>query len=180
MRVKNDIKLIVEGCVKNDQIYQTILFEMFHDTMLKISRKYMFNEHQAQDVVQLSFIKIFKNISTYSINSSLDSWIRKIVTHTAIDEIRRNKRKNIITDIDISSLKIEEKEYNETTLNSILSAIEKLSPAYKEVFKLYVLQEYPHKEIAEMLGINEGTSKSNLFKAKAKLRNILKNQLIEE
>lgn len=178
--MENKLKHIIEGCIQNNPISQTALFNMFYQTMFRLSRKYTYNDHQAQDIVQLSFIKVFKSISTFSPNNSLEGWIRRIVVRTAIDEIRKTKREDTMTDIDISSLRIEDKEYSETTLNTILSAIDKLSPSYKEVFELYVIKEHPHKEVAEILGINEGTSKSNLFKAKAKLRDILKNQLEEE
>jgi RNA polymerase sigma-70 factor (ECF subfamily) len=148
--------------------------------MFKISRKYTFNDHQAQDIVQLSFIKIFKQIHNYSLNNSLEGWIRRIVVNTAIDEVRKIKRGATPIDIDITSLKVKDKEYSEDNLDIIMRAIDKLSPACKEVFELYVLKEHSHKEIAELLGIDEGTSKSNLFRAKAKLRDLLKDKLVEE
>jgi RNA polymerase sigma-70 factor (ECF subfamily) len=175
-----DIKHIVEGCIQNNQVCQNILFEKFYPLMFRISRKYTFNNHQAQDIVQLSFIKVFKQIHNYSLDNSLEGWIRRIVINTSIDETRKLKRRDTSTDIDIASLKMEDKEYNEDNLNTIMRAIDKLSPARKETFELYVLKEHSHKEIAELLGINEGTSKSNLFRAKAKLRDLLKNELIEE
>ena len=148
--------------------------------MLNVSFRYTVNEHQAQDIVQLSFIKVFKKISQYSLENSLEGWIRRIVINTAVDEIRKNKQRDNVTDIDFSIINLEEKTYTEEPLNIILETVKKLSPAYREVFELYVLKEYQHKEIAEKLGINEGTSKSNLHKAKAKLRCLLKNKLEEE
>jgi RNA polymerase sigma factor (sigma-70 family) len=178
--MENNLEHIINGCIQNKQSSQTALFNMFYNKMLHVSLKYTQNEHQAQDIAQLSFIKIFNRISQYSCNNSIEGWMRKIVSNTAIDEIRKDKSKNNIVDIDIAHLKSEEKKYSEDFLDTILLTIEKLPDSYRKVFKLYVLEERPHKEVAEMLGICEGTSKSNLFKAKAKLRDFLKNELVEE
>ena len=178
--MENNIKHIIDGCIQNKQTSQTALFNMFYDRMLNTSLRYTFNEHQAQDIVQLSFIKVFSRITQYSPNKSLEGWIHRIVVNTAIDELRKDKFKNNIVDVNIAHLKSNDKKYSEEFLNTILLAIEKLPPAYKEAFKLHVLEEHPHKKIAEMLDISEGASKSNLFKAKEKLRLLLKNKLVEE
>jgi RNA polymerase sigma-70 factor (ECF subfamily) len=178
--MRHNINHIIEGCKQNNAASQTALFNMFYKRILNISLRYTSDEQHAKDIVQLSFIKIFKNISSHSPNNSIHGWIHRIVVNTAIDEIRKTKTKPHSVDINIVHLKVEEKEYSETSLDIILTAIDKLSPAYREVFELHVLKEYPHREIARMLGINEGTSKSNLFKAKAKLRDLLKDKLKEE
>ena len=178
--MENNLKHIIDGCVQNKQASQTALFNMFYSKMLHVSLKYTQNEHQAQDIVQLSFIKIFNRISQYSYNNSIEGWMRRIVINTAIDEIRKDKFKNNTVDVNATHLKSEEKKYSEDFLDTILLTIEKLPDSYRKVFKLYVLEEHPHKEVAEILGINEGTSKSNLFKAKAKLRDLLKDELVEE
>lgn len=175
-----DTKTMIEGCINNHPASQTALFNKFYRKMLSVSYRYTSDEHQAKDIVQLSFIKVFKHISKYSSNNSLEGWINRIVVNTAIDEVRKNKIKPNIVDINIVHLKVEEKEYSETILNWVLSVLEKLPPTYKTVFKLHVLEEYQHKDIAKMLGVCEGTSKSNLFKAKAKLRDLLKDKLKEE
>jgi RNA polymerase sigma-70 factor (ECF subfamily) len=99
------------------------------------------------------------------------------VINTALDEIRKDKFRNSTTTIDVSFLELKETEYSEDNLNLILDTVNKLPPTYKTIFEMHVLQNYPHKEIAEILGIHEGTSKSSLFKAKAKLRNELKNKI---
>jgi RNA polymerase sigma-70 factor (ECF subfamily) len=176
----NNIKHIVEGCIKHNPACQTALFNMFYPQMLNLSFNYMKDKHQAKDIVQLSFIKVFKQIHNYSLDNSLEGWIRRIVINTALDELRNIKRKSISTDIDVSTLTIRDKKYSEDNLNIILRTIDELPPKYKMAFKLNVIEEYPHKKVAQIMGINEGTSKSNVFKAKAKLRNLLKNKLIEE
>jgi RNA polymerase sigma-70 factor (ECF subfamily) len=177
MKNQEHIIEIVNGCVQNDKTCQFKLFNMFHSKMINVCARYTLNEHQAQDIVQLSFIKVFNKISQYSPKKSIEGWIRKIVINTALDEIRKDKFRNSTTTIDVSFLELKETEYSEDNLNLILDTVNKLPPTYKTIFEMHVLQNYPHKEIAEILGIHEGTSKSSLFKAKAKLRNELKNKI---
>ena len=178
--MESNIEYIIEGCVKNDHTSQTALFNMFYPKMFSISSKYTSNIFQAQDIVQLSFVKIFNKISQYSFNNSLEGWIRRIVVNTALDEIRKDKFRNNIVDIEVASLKAKDKKYSEDNLNIILNTINELPPKCREAFKLHVIENYPHQKVAQMMGISEGTSKSNVFKAKAKLRDLLRNKLIEE
>jgi RNA polymerase sigma-70 factor (ECF subfamily) len=123
-------------------------------------------------------------LEVFDFKGSFEGWIRRIIANTAIDAIRKNKRNPFLSDQDndfkqeaVNELEEKEKvEILEIKSEIALSAISKLSPAYRTVFNLYVLEDYTHKEIAEMLGINEGTSKSNLAKAKMNLQRILNEQ----
>jgi len=175
-----DVKHIIQGCIDGDQLHQTALFNYLYPKLFKISYPYTYDEAFTKDIVQLGFIKIFNNIHKYSFNHSLDGWARKIIINTTLDELRRNKHIKNSINIENINLPIKENKYDETRLNIIHKAIETLPPGYKKVFTLYEIENYSHKEISQMLNICEGASKSNLFKAKAKLRNIIKNQLKEE
>lgn len=180
MKKQDQIKNLIKGCACNDHSSQVALFKMFYPKMLRVCFRYFPDEQQAKDILQLSFIKVFKHIANHSINNSLEGWIYRIVTNTAIDEIRKNKTKWCHINIDSIQLNIEDKIYDETNLNTILKEVDKLSPTYKRAFTMHVIEGRPHKEIAKTLGISIGTSKSNLFKAKAKLKKILENKLIKE
>ncbi len=175
---KEELQVIVSGCIKGKRKYQKRLFEMFYGKMMGVCMRYAKDQDEAQDMVQNGFIKIFKKLDVYNFEGSLEGWIRRIMVNTAIDQIRKNKRdpfsieddarvQNIEEDVPFS----EEDEY-ETKIQAeeAIKAISNLSPAYKTVFNMYVMEGFTHKEIAEYLGISEGTSKSNLAKAKQKLK----------
>jgi RNA polymerase sigma-70 factor (ECF subfamily) len=129
-------------------------------------------------MVQIGFIKIFKKLDVYNFEGSLEGWIRRIMVNTAIDQIRKNKRdpfsiedeqrvQNIEEDVPFSQ---EDDQDIKIKAETAIKAISQLSPAYRTVFNMYVMEGFTHKEIADYLGISEGTSKSNLAKAKQKLR----------
>ena len=175
---KEELQKIVAGCVKGKAKYQKKLFEMFYGKMMGVCMRYARDQDQAQDIVQTGFIKIFKKIEVYNFEGSLEGWIRRIMVNTAIDHIRKNKRDPFaiedearIEDVEGDDFFAHERE-EETKLKAevAMKAISKLSPAYRTVFNMYVIEGFTHKEIAEYLGISEGTSKSNLAKAKQKLK----------
>jgi RNA polymerase sigma-70 factor (ECF subfamily) len=178
------LRHIVEGCVRNDRRAQEQLFKMFYGKMLAVCKRYISDNDTAQEVLQESFIKIFDKIGVFDFKGSLEGWVRRIVANTAIDSIRKSKRNPFQTDSDTvfkqetteDMILQEEWDLNEFKAEAAMTAIEQLSPAYRAVFNLYVIEDYTHKEIAEMLGINEGTSKSNLAKAKMNLQKILKKK----
>ena len=178
MKTKEELRIIVNGCIKGKRKYQKQLFELFYGKMMGVCMRYAKDQDEAQDMVQNGFIKIFKKLDVYNFEGSLEGWIRRIMVNTAIDQIRKNKRdpfsieddqrvQNIEEDVPFS----EEDEY-ETKIQAeeAIKAISNLSPAYRTVFNMYVIEGFTHKEIAEYLGISEGTSKSNLAKAKQKLK----------
>ena len=176
---KSDLKDIVDGCIRGKRKFQKQLFEMFYGKMMAICYRYAKDADEAQDMVQNGFIKVFKKLDVYNFEGSLEGWIRRIMVNTAIDQIRKNKRdpflmaddervQNIEEDVPFSTE--EDEYYSKLKAETAIKAISELSPAYKMVFNMYVIEGFTHKEIAEYLGISEGTSKSNLAKAKQKLR----------
>ncbi len=185
MKDKINIKDIISGCIRNERRAQEQLFRLYYGKMLVVIYRYITDKDSAQEVLQNAFIKVFEKLATYNNQGSFDGWLRRIVVNSAIDAIRKNKIYFIeLTDVNQSNefddpLEAQEIE-NEIELNheKVLEAIEQLSPAYRMVFNLYVVEEFTHKKIAETLGISEGASKSNLAKARKKLMKILSNQLV--
>lgn len=151
--------------------------------MLVVCMRYIRDKDSAQEVLQEGFIKVFDNIRNFDKKGSFEGWMRRIVANCAIDAIRKSKKDFILSENEKDFVTIPEEdilneEWEITTVKAeiAMEAINKLSPAYKAVFNLYVFENYTHKEIAEMLDISEGTSKSNLAKAKMNLQNYLKLQ----
>lgn len=148
--------------------------------------RYATDRDSAEEVLQEGFIKIFDKLEAFNYEGSFEGWMRRIMSNTAIDSIRKSKKNPILTDNDEDfklgsedpMVILEEVETIGLKAEIAMEAINELSPAYKAVFNLYVIEEYTHKEIAEILGISEGTSKSNLSKAKVNLQKILKEKFM--
>lgn len=152
--------------------------------MMGVCIRYVKDNDTAQEVLQEGFIKVFEKLKSFDYNGSFEGWIRRIFVNTAIDYIRKSKKNPFLTDDD-NDFKLgaenlleerEDADLFDVKADLALEAIQELSPAYKAVFNLYVIEDYSHREIAEILGISEGTSKSNLAKAKMNLQKILESK----
>lgn len=182
------LKAIVQGCVREERKCQKMIFEMYYGKMMSACLRYISDKDEAQDVLQDGFIKVFSNISKFDFNGSFEGWVRRIIVNTAIDYIRK-KKKDIFQVTDHEFIMVnyseeadktdDENMYANLKKNEILEAIQQLSPAYKTVFNMYVIDGYTHQQIAELLNINIGTSKSNLAKARMNLQKILKEKLLK-
>jgi len=178
---------LVEGCKNGSQIAQKQVFDGMRRILFSICLRYADNQDEAQDILQNGFIKVFKNINNFNGEGSFEGWIKRIVVNTAIDNYRRKKVKPVTVDSELTDrigagLEDEDEElsiYERVPIQRVLDAVQELSPVYKMVFNLYVMEGYNHNEIAEMLEISVGTSKSNLSKARLNLRKKLK-PLIEK
>ena len=185
MENKEKLKEIIDGCLRNDRKAQQELFKFFYGRMMSVCMRYTNDRDTAQEVLQEGFIKIFEKIGTFDYNGSFEGWVRRIFVNTSIDYIRKSKKDPMLTDND-NDFKLgaenfleesEEIEFTELKAEIAMASIQELSPAYRAVFNLYVIEDFSHKEIAEMLGISEGTSKSNLSKAKLNLQKIVEFKL---
>jgi RNA polymerase sigma-70 factor (ECF subfamily) len=176
----------VEACLRGERRSQEQLFKLFYGKMLAVCHRYISDRDSAQEVLQEAFLKVFDKLEHFDFKGSLEGWIRRIVTNTAIDHLRRAKKNPFLSDQDsdfkdFSFDAVQEQEdalYLSLKAEVAMAAIAKLSPAYRTVFNLFVLEERSHKEIAELLGISEGTSKSNLAKAKMNLQRLLQEQFL--
>lgn len=180
----------MEACLRGERRAQERLFQTYYGKMLAVCMRYLSDRDSAQEILQVSFLKVFDKLEFFDFTGSLEGWIRRIVTNTAIDHLRKAKKDPFLSDQDndfvtgSSDPMVESEQIALLDLKAqvAIEAIGKLSPAYRAVFNLYVIEEHTHKEIAEILGISEGTSKSNLAKAKMNLQRLLKEQftLIEK
>jgi RNA polymerase sigma factor (sigma-70 family) len=171
----------IKGCVRNSRESQKIIYSSFYGYALTICERYAGNNDDIMEILNDGFLKIFKEIYRYQpayvdTVSSFKGWLRKIMVYTAIDHYRKNKKYSTTDDSEPTILQIA--ATNETALDKlsydeILKAIQLLSPAYRTVFNLFVIDGLSHDEISKKLGIAEGTSKSNLSKARMHLQRIL-------
>ena len=178
------LRELVEGCIAGRRKYQERFFKAYYGKMLSVCMRYIHDRDSAQELVQEGFIKVFEKLATYDFIGSFDGWMRRIFTNLSIDTLRKNKREAFV-EINETTASHEEStgmELDELLENSglkadmAMKAIDQLSPMYRTVFNMYVFENYSHKEIADLLNISEGTSKSNFFKAKANLRKVLEEQ----
>lgn len=185
VKQKIDLDEIIAGCQRQDRRAQEQLFRHFYGKMLAVCLRYVSDRDTAQEVLQEGFIKVFEKVGVFDNKGSFEGWVRRIMANCAIDHIRKQRKDLILTDNDRDFQRNpdsgeEEEDWDVTVLKADLAmeAIQRLSPAYRTVFNLYVLENFSHKEIAETLGISEGSSKSNLSKAKANLQQYLKQKFI--
>lgn len=165
------IEELIKQCIKNDRTAQNELFRKYKDTLFFISLKYCRNEADAEDNLHDAFITIFQKIKTFEHKGSFEGWMKRITIYKAIDKYKVQKPINIKINNDL----LEEKEVEtdagaDISMDQLLKLIQELPDQYRLVFNLYQLDGYSHKEIAQLLNISEGTSKSNYHRAKLILR----------
>jgi RNA polymerase sigma-70 factor (ECF subfamily) len=166
---------LIEGCMKGNRQMQYELYERFAPKMFGVCLRYAANTEEAEDILQEGFIKIFKKMGSYRGDGSFEGWIRRIFVNTAIEQFRKKTYLQPITEQEESTI---EGKYisvlDHLAEKDIIQLIQKLSPGYRTVFNMYVIEGYTHKQIAEALGISEGTSKSQLSRAKLILQDLVK------
>ena len=169
-----NLESLIKDCIKQKSKAQEELYNRYKDILFVLSLKYCSNEAEAEDNLHNAFIEIFTNIKKYNGSGSFEGWIKRITINKAIDSYKKSYQMVPIKD-DFQDTLIEEKEID-FSLDTILSLIQELPTQYRVVFSLYELDDYSHKEIAQMLEISENTSKSNLHRAKTILKEKIKQK----
>jgi RNA polymerase sigma factor (sigma-70 family) len=174
MYMQTDVqKEMIEGCVKGSKKAQDMLYKKHASLLYGICLRYTKNRMEAQDVLQEVFVKIYSNIHTYHHDGSFEGWLRRIAVNTSITNYRKNLKHAYQADVDEvlvgknEPMAVEDLEF---TAEEMMACIEKLPTGYKTVFNLYVIEGFLHKEIADMLGVDVNTSKSQLSRAKIYLQ----------
>ena len=171
---------LIAGCINGDRKMQKELYDRFSAKMFGVCLRYAGNTEEAEDILQEGFIKVFKKIGSYRGEGSFEGWIRRIFVNTAIEQFRRKTYMQPITEREENSV---EATYLSVLDNlaekDIVKLVQQLSPGYRTVFNMYVVEGYTHRQIAESLGISEGTSKSQLSRAKIILQDLV-NKHIEK
>jgi RNA polymerase sigma-70 factor (ECF subfamily) len=166
------LEQLIEQCKKNDAKAQSQIYKLFASKLFSLSLKYSRNHAEAEDNLQDAFVTIFKKIEQYKSKGSLEGWMKRIAINTALQRYRTVGVFNIVNEGQIEDVSIEIDDDN-IGIDYLLQIIQELPDRYRLVFNLYALDDYSHNEIAEMLEISTGTSKSNLARA----RQILKDKI---
>lgn len=162
---------LIDGCKAGNRKVQELLYKQTAAKMMVVCMRYAKNRMEAEDVLQMGYVKVFQKVKEYRGEGAFEGWIRKIMVNTAIESYRRNLR-------DLNLVQIEEAheqpsngfDFSRLAMQDLMQIIQKLSDGYRLVFNMYAIEGYTHKEIAEVLGISEGASKSQLSRARAILR----------
>jgi RNA polymerase sigma-70 factor (ECF subfamily) len=165
----SEIVNIIKGCLSGNRRDQELLYRRHSAKLYAVCLQYSGNDEEARDILQEGFIKIFENLHNYKHEGSFEGWMRRIVVNTALEKFR--SRHNLFRVDDIDTITEPEAEpdtedYSGLEAVDLLYIIRELPPKYRMVFNLYAIEGYSHKEIGGMLNISEGTSKSNLSRAR--------------
>ena len=168
---KKTVEILVKKCLRNDRKSQRQLYDLYKDAMFTICFRIAGNEDDAKDALQEGFIAVFNGLSSYKGQSTIGAWIKTIIVRTALRKVKKLHFE------DIENVEDQTVSFDDTFSGEVLhNAIMQLDSGFRTVFILYAVEGYSHKEIAEMLNINIGTSKSQLHYAKKKLQLIIVNQ----
>jgi len=160
---------LVKQCAKNDRKAQGEIYQLFSGKLFSICLKYSKNKQEAQDNFQDGFITIFNKIGQFKFKGSFEGWLKRVMVNTILLKYRQKNVLNLVTE-EIPDEVIVDIDDDEVSLDFLLNLIQELPDRYRMVFNLYVLDGFSHKEVSKMLQIAEGTSKSNLARARAILK----------
>ncbi len=166
---------IIAGCKKGKSRYQEDLYRLLAPKMYGLCLKYANDKDDAKDIMQDAFIKVFQKIDQFGDKGSFEGWVRRIMINTALEKYRSQVTIYSLDErMPLSSEGVQSSVIDDLSAEDLLGLISQLTPKYRMVFNLYAIEGYNHKEIGEMLGISEGTSKSNLSRARIILQEKVK------
>jgi len=178
--IKMDEKQLIEGCIRGERVAQKALYDRFSRKMMAVCLRYEKNMEDSRDLLQEGFVKVFLNIQNYSGNGSFEGWIRKIFINCALE---RKRQKNVLNDsisfeeVDNQLNLTDETMISQISADEIMACLQALPDGFRTVFNLFAIEGYSHKEISEMLNIQEGTSRSQYMRARKMLQNMILKHL---
>jgi RNA polymerase sigma factor (sigma-70 family) len=169
---------LIQACIERQSWAQQRIYEDNYRVMMAVCMRYSTNEEDAFDILHDGFLKVFMNIKSYEPGTLLQAWIRRIMVNTAIDFYRKESRRTTSNLEEARTLAYSNNGPLETiAAEEVMKAVQKLPTIYRAVFNMFIIEGYSHREIAEHLGITESTSRSNLVKARTKLKNLLHGKI---
>jgi RNA polymerase sigma-70 factor (ECF subfamily) len=168
---------LIKGCIEGKPEMQKLLYDRFSSKMYGVCLRYTENNEDANDLMQEGFIKVYKSLSKFRAEGSFEGWIRRIFVNTSIEHYRKKVKLYKVTEVQENTIEDEQIDaFDSLATKDILNIVNELSPGYRQVFNMHVVEGYSHKEIADLLGITEGTSKSQLARAKGVLKKIIETR----
>jgi len=174
---KYPIEDLIKRCKSGERKAQELLYKIFATKMLGVCCRYATDKMEAEDMMQNGFIRVFQKIDDYRGEGSFEGWIRRIMVHSSIEYYRKHNKMMQLVDLDdvVHEPSVNPLATASLAAKDLMALIQQLSPGYRIVFNLFAIEGYSHKEIAAIVGITEGASKSQLSRA----RSILKEQIIK-
>jgi RNA polymerase sigma factor (sigma-70 family) len=168
---------LVNGVLRGDARYEEALYRQFSITMFKLCLRYAGDRSEAEDMLQEGFIRVFADLQDYRFQGSLEGWIRRVVVRAALRQLRQKRCFAVLEDLPDQYAEDAETMQDEPVLRSgaayVAQLMQQLPAGYRTVLNLYAIEGYTHEEIAGLLGISTGTSKSQLFKARTMMKNLV-------
>ena len=172
--MEEKLSQLLDGCLKNDRHSQKLLYQEYYNFAMSICLRYTTNRYEASEVLNDGFFKVFTNLAKYDRGRPFKAWLGKIMRNVAIDYYRTNLKTAFQEELDkAEGVETENLIENKLSYEDLLAIVQTLPHSYRVVFNLYEIDGYTHEEIAAMLGISTGTSRSNLCKAKHKLQEMI-------
>ncbi|MHA4896747.1 RNA polymerase sigma factor [Pedobacter sp. PWIIR3] len=172
--IKQNIDDLLEGCKAGNRKMQEALYAHTSSKMMAVCMRYAKDRMEAEDVLQMGYVKVFQKVKEYRGDGAFEGWIRRIMVNTAIESYRKNLRSmNVVPVEDAYEQPSTGFDFSRLGMQDLMKLIQNLADGYRMVFNMYAIEGYSHKEIADTLGISEGASKSQLSRARA----ILKEQV---
>ena len=173
-------EVLLQGCIKNDATAQQELYQRYSPKMLSVCYRYAKNREDAEDMLQEGFIKVFSQITKFEKRGSLEGWILRIIVHTCINHLKKNKKFNDNVELAHAGNLVIREDYIPSIIQAkqIVETIRTLPIGYRTVLNLYAIEGYSHKEIGQLLDIEESTSRSQYTRAKTMLEEMLLNKRI--
>ena len=169
---------LIRGCIKEEAACQKEVFNRYAGRMLGVCNRYARNSADAEDILQDAFIKIFEKIHQFKFEGSFEGWVRRIMVNTALKKYSLSRYEKEVSGYEVKDRDesgMEPSAYSHLTQKELMELINNLPDGYRMIFNLYVIEGYQHEEISEMLGIQAGTSRSQLVKARV----MLQKQILE-
>jgi RNA polymerase sigma factor (sigma-70 family) len=174
---KTEEEKLIEGCIAGKRDMQRLLYDLYAKKMMMVCQRYAPTSFEAEDMMQDGFVKVFANIQNFKKDCPLEFWIRRIMINTALKQLRQKTLLTVSHETEeVANISSDDFSLTGYGLDELLSMIQSLAPRYRMVFNLYAIEGYNHKEIGELLGISEGTSKSQYSRARAILQGMLERQ----
>lgn len=174
-----DIQTIIQGCLRNQPAAQKELYYLYSPKMLSVCYRFSINRQDAEDMLQEGFIRVFSQIQSFQNKGSFEGWIRRIIVHTCINHLKKNKKFNDNLQIEAASMRLMVDDVPSILqAKQVIDCIRVLPIGYRTVLNLFAIEGYNHKEIAAMLDIEESTSRSQYTRAKQLLATILEKRNI--
>jgi len=178
---QQSLDILITACKKGERRYQQLLYQRYYSFAMSICLRYSNNYNQAVEIVNDGFLKVFTKLAMYNPQKSFKGWVRRIMINSAIDHYRKEQKHSGLNALDNNdAVSVAPTVIQQMSFDDIIHQIQLLSPSYRAVFNLYVIDGYKHQEIGELLNITVGTSKSNLSRARMHLQKALKKVYKDE